>query len=604
MRVKLQCTVRAMSDRAIFPKSTLAKVVVSNCDACNYVVLDCGSGAFDVDFELEGPATDHLKFHFFTGDAVPVFVAGGGIFMGEPAGRYSFESNFQKVRVEMTVRGDAVDTNSLRRSALHRKREMMQDIVDYTDALNESLQHNATVSETNGGSMFSRVLAIHNFESQVSSHLHYEQDFMPTPYTSKRYLETGITMHCLLETLLLQQTTIAAVMNLSDESEEFTRFVSLVCQAPMRSAQVCPYTPDMNVGPLLGRDGKHQLVPGESFKRPFGEPFNKTLHCVQNDDCEGEALLMLQLFWSFGHLVSENYCPNDLFPEALFRLSDYQMNEAYGLAERIGKLVLAKKLMCEVTLVSSGSAALGQEPQQLGGHATCVLVNMVNKPYDILMEGTNCISPELHAQTIELGDETVSLSAVANQVTQRMVGDKKGRADVRAMIHLETHGTMPFYKSAFVQSDKFVATKGEPRPSYGVHVNSISDYNVKVFMPSNDNRTERKIRRYVKERCDEIHPPLAPTTAILEAIKHWAPLTLLEPTCKRPSIPCLYTEAVEDPKQREIELERAQQLCDNWNSEHGEIGHAAAFCAFDSVYHTLYLYTDDLARLKQWIESP
>lgn len=604
MHVKLQCNVRVTSDRAVFPRSTLKTAIVSNCDECSYCKVDCSSGVFEVDLELEGPATDHLKFHFFTGDAVPVFVAGGGVYMGEMAGTYVFESNFQKVRVELTIKGESVDVSGLRRSALHRKDDMLREFIDYSDALSEALQHNTVVTHENGGSMFSHVLAIHNMESQATSHLHYEQDFVPTPYTSKRYLESGITMTCLLETLLFQQTTIANVMNMGDGSEEFTRFVSLVCQAPMRSAQVCPYTPDMNVGPLLGRDGKHQLVPGESFKRPFGEPFDKTLHCVQNDDCEGEALLMLQLFWSFGHLVSENYSPNNLFPEALFNLTDEQKEQAYGLAERIGKLVLAKKLACEVTLVSSGSAALGQEPQQLGGHATCVLVNMVGEPFDILMEGTNCISPELHTQTVELGGEPVCMSSIANQVTLKMLGTKVGSDNTRRMIHLETKGKMPFYKQVFVQSHNFVATKGEPRPSYGVHVKQLSDYNVKVFMPSTDTKRERKLQKYIKDRASEIHPPMAPVSAILEAIKHWAPLALAEPTTQRPAMPCLYTEAFEDPAQREAALERARQLADNWNSANGEIGHATAFCAFDSVYHVLYLYTDDLGKLKQWIESP
>ena len=599
MHICLSCKSRVFSNRAVFPLHTIGKVVVSNTDHSTYTVIEPKNGDFEVDFQLTGTLTDHLKFHFFTSDKVPVLIAAGGVDMNALDGKHLMQCNFQKIHVSLEIKSQCEITENLPKSVLHKADKMMAMICEYTDYVDDFIKHKLIVEHDNGGSMFSKVLAVHNMDSQPTSHLHYQDDFMPTPYTSERFLRSGITMACLVETLHLQRMSVEKVMQLPDDSMQFTRFVSLVCEACMRSAKVCPYTPDMNVGEALDSNGNYVLIPGESFKRPFAEPFCGALHTLQTDDCEGQAVWMLQLFWSFAHMRD---CQMDeLFPDSLFELSLEDKEKLYELAMRIGGLVRSEKIECKVTLVSSASAALGQQPAQIGGHATTVLVNSLGK-HQILMEGTNCICPDLHHRDVKIHNQCVGLSTIANQLTMKMLGENRESPDFRAMIHLDMSGNLPFYRSAFTQGNMLLATKQDRK--YGIHVRDINDEEIRAHVNLEiDRKMEAKISEYVGARQIEIHPPLTSVENVRQAIEHWSKLKLNTDMADRPCMPCVYTHAVLDPSARQAELEATQNRCDEWNQKNAHLGFAKAFTAFDSVYHALYLYTDNLQPLCDWIEA-
>lgn len=610
MHVLLNCTAIVSSKRAVFHKSTIKTVVISNTDFSSYQTVEPNNGVFnvDLDFKTDEVVTDHLKFHFFTGDATPVLIAAGAIDLGNLESIYKFTNNFQNVTVTLRVEGNPPDIRNCKRSALHDSPRIINTTVAYVRAIEEQMNKELVVDETNGGVMFSKLLALHNMDGEASSHLHYQQDFEPSQYTSDRFLLSGISMMGILETLRLQHLTVEDVMDMPDESRTFTCFVSMVCQACMRSAQLCPYCPDMNVSEVPNSDGTCKLVPGESFKRPFAEPFDgKAMHGIQNDDCEGEALWMLQLFASFSHIRDME----SVFPPHLFNLTDSQKQRVYGLAKRIGNLINEGKLHCDVTLVSTGAAAFGQDVgAQIEGHATCVLSNTACEPHDILMEGTNCICPEIYTVSLQLaksgGVKDVGISVIANALTRKMMGEENDNH--RMMVHLDLSNNLPFYQHAFMQNNMLLAASGE-QLRYGVHVKDIGDYKVKCFVPVSDEimpGTASELANYFNSRRMEIHPPLAPVSKVIDATRQWSPMTLYEGdehVKGRKFITCCYTEAVHDAADRDKVLLAKQAMCEKWNGVNGEVGHANAFVAFDSVYHCICLFSDDLSHLKLFLEK-
>lgn len=630
MLIKMTCYARVCSDKAVFPLSTIGSVVVCNTDHCSHQIcpVSATTGTFQVEFDMQptgddGYMTDHLKFHFFTSDAVPCLIAAGAVSLhtlnDATVHECSFGSNFQKVSVLLRITDfQAVDCTDLRPSALHDSVKMTDLMINYTSRVEDQLKKNLVVSENNGGVMFSKLLAIHNFDNQATSHLHYQLDFEPSQYTSDRFLLSGITMTSLVETLWLQRQTVEDVMQLNDADTRFTRFVVMVTQACMRSAYLCPYSTDMNVMPTLS-NGKHVLAPGESFKRPFGEPFSPdNFHSIQNDDCEGEAVFIRWLFASFAHLDKH---PRDAyFPSHLFSLSEDDRARVFALALRIGGLIKEQKLFCDVVVVSASAASLqtgpNQPPPQLMGHATCVIMNLCgDQPHDVLTEGTNCLCPDVHHRvlTVQRGDETkdISISSVANVLTRRSLMRNASTSANRAMLHVDFSGSVPFYRHMFMQNNFMLASKKDEadRLTYGVSIEHLNDNGRKTYLPVHDSvmpKANQRLNDWYELRRPEIHPPLTPVEQVLQATKHWAPLSLYEPEAvlkDREFLVCMYTTSCTDPDERAQILAAKQTEVEKWNQTRADVGHSAAFMAFDSVYHVLCLYVDDTEALKRMLMS-
>lgn len=615
MRVRLEGTALVYGNSSGAVPNVARRLIVSDNDYATYCVVDIDeqSGAFKVDFELEGVGhegyvTDFIKFFFFTSDRVPVHIASGGVHVARLVkdSVHKFRNNFQPVTVSVVIRDcDPLSAEGLARSML--RTPVREIVVPYVDQIDKTIAKRALVKDENGGHMFSNVLAMHDMQDQATSHLHYQVDFCPTPYVCERYWRTGITMSCLVETLRLTRHTIPEINALDNSAPEFTRFVSMVCEACMRSARVCPYTPDQNV--VVDKNGEVRLVPGESFKRPFAEPFDGAhLHAMQNDDCEGEALWLLQMLWSFAFLRDD-----ECFPEHLFDLTDAQKEQLVQLARRIGNLVEAERLTCEITLVSASAAALGNSSaSHITGHAACVLTNRCYTeagPHSILMEGTNCIYPEIYDAKCTINNSELTISQLANAFTRRMRDssvENMDPTDVRCMFHLDVvrGENMPFYRNCFIQDQKILCRRDDK--TYGVSVGDLNKRDAVQSVGVLNPQSEKQLRDVLAKRRIEGHAPLAPVSKVLDATRHWSKQTLWElPSQDQQYLPCLYTHAVEDPVLRAQRYADARIHCDEFNKKMGTtIGVADCFCAFDSVYHVLYLKLGNLDKICEFVGKP
>lgn len=598
--------------------------IVSNTDSCTFKEVRPENGHFVVDFDMQpihekGVVTDFIKFHFFTPDEVPVLIAAGAVHLESltTGVHFIFENNFTGVKIYLDILKCEIHHDiALTPSCLHDSESINAKILRFIQYVQEAMHENMQIGAANGGTMFTSLVAAHNMQNEASSNLHYQQDFAPNAESAKRFLLTGLTMLSLLESMQVMHLTIDQVNALPRSGVEFTRFVSIVCQTCSRSADLCPYTADMNVSTSVDKNGDYILVPGESYKRPFGLPWpdNGRIHSVQTDDCEGEALWLMHLCHSFAHV--KDYTKAELFPDHLFHVDESDKDQLMALGLEIGQLIADSLIQCDVVLVSASAPMLGAENSspQLQGHATCVLVNMVGEPHEILMEGTNCLMPEMYLKKIQIqrptGPKTLSMSSVANSMTKMLMQQNYGRIDCKMMAHLDIDvEKIPFYKNVFVQNNMFVATHGETKPHFGVSVANMNNYKIKVFLPMGEmfhTKMQKSIENYVDARRAEIHPPLAPLDRIVQVTKTWSPMTMFKGNDilkDRQYIVCLYSRALADPSEREKYHKDLLCNCDQWNELYPQIGFANSFKAYNSVYHTLCLYTDNVDNLIMLLEK-
>jgi len=606
------------------------------------------NGKADVDFELKAEKpnvklTDTLKFHFYNGNDIPVVAAAGYIPLssiktlmeGEKIPPFSWRCNFSSVMVMVNLTPPdskmTIDLSECQKSCLH-KSDMAQHLFSVSSqGVSNILSKKLNVKAENGSPMFLNLMTAHNMENQVTTHMHYQTDVEPTKRDSKRFFKSGLTMTALCEALHATSQTVGKVMSLDTTQKQFTHFVTMVCQSYMRSAHVCPYEFDKVIDSSLTSSGKVQRVVSESFKLPFREPFfggSSQANFLNADDCEGQATFMLYLFKSFQHMYekygakSQKY--HKVFPSHLFKMSDKDKLKLWDLGMKIGKLASVGTLRCDIILIAAGSAALGDGGNQLGGHATCVMVNSSNpnEPFDILMEGTNSMTwdDDTRTITLQLPTElkTMSLVDVANLLTTQIAGlqgdiDKN---DSRCLIHLNKVLEGRFYKTAFCQNGSLLATNCMyGKMEYGVDMTNISNYDQKILMPvspklintlSQNDDAHDFLMRHCAERRFEIHPPPVSTHCILDATKPWTPLGLFEEPCElkgREYKVCLTMTSVRDPAQRLELKEGIDRYLANWNKKYNQIGFCSTYVAFDTVFTKLCFWTDNLDALQRTLTS-
>lgn len=642
-----------MSPTEKFPKNTISKILVCNKDECSYALInDVIDSVANVDFELQShhsdvKLVDTLKLHFFNGNNIPILIAAGYVPMqaiqslmkGKTIPPIIFKCNFKPVSV--CVRffpppcNIEMDMTLFEPSCLTHTDYAQHLFCLASQGVSEVVERKLDLNKKTGCDMFLNLLTAHNMENQMTTHIHFQKDVEPNKYDSRRFYKTGISMTALAEALHASNNTVDDVLNMDTTTVEFTHFVTMVCQSFMRSAHICPYVFDQVLDSSLSVSGNVTPIGSESFKLPFREPFlaNKDQASFLNaDDCEGQATFMLHLFKSFQHMYekykSRPHMYHKVFPCHLFKMNDNEKKKLWDLAFKIGNEALVGNLRCDILLIAAGGAALGDGHDQLGGHATCVLVNSSNPncPHDILMEGTNSMvwDDDNSNFTIDIkssndtSSKTMSMTGLANLLTMQIsnLGGDISSNNKRNLIHLNQTLEQQFYKTAFCQNGILLATNRiGAKMEYGIDMTKISNYDIKVLMPVSPNLIDKLsqqsdahdfLAEHCRQRRSEIHPPAVSIHTILEATKPWTACTLYEkPPClqNRKFKTCLSMTSIRDPEERVKFQETLNRIALNWNQKYKEIGVLSIYSAFDTVFTKLNFWIDDCTTLKRGIEK-
>lgn len=645
MRICFSVCASVMSMKEIFPANTINRVIVCNRDGLSYQhITKVENGKFDVDFDLvplengHMPISSTLKFHFYSGSTVPVVVAAGSIPMTtiqklmahETIPPVTYRCNFSPVTVSVKLLAPPKPMElhliNLEPSAL-KDTDMAQHLFSVaSQGVSNILSSKLSLESSNGSDMFLNLITAHNMENQFTTHMHYQSDVEPTQEDSKRFYQSGLTMTALGEALHATCKTANEILDMDTSSKQFTHFVTCVCQSFMRSAHICPYVFDKVLDANLDSAGQLHEICSESFKLPLREPFfghKNSANFLNADDCEGQATFMLYLFRSFQHLY-ETYADNvsahaTAFPKHLFDMNQDQKLKLWELAMKIGKMASVGSLRCDIILISAGSAALGDGGSQLGGHATCVLVNASNpnQPFDVLMEGTNSMiwDNDNRAITLTPNNSTIllDLPKVANILTQQISSllGEVDKNDSRILIHLNQQTESKFYKRAFCQNGILLATtQFGGKLSYGIDMQCISDYDQKVLMPlsttliddlSQTSNAHTFLQDHCKQRKMEIHPPPISGKRLMEATMPWSAMTFYEHPCEledREYKTCVAMHSIRDPTARAELFQKSKKIMTMWNEKYKHIGYCSTYLAFDTLFTKLCFWTDDLHKLE------
>jgi hypothetical protein len=506
------------------------------------------------------------------------------------------------------------------------------------------LNNNIEIKQHLGANMFTNLIASHNMEDQLTTHLHFQRDVTPTEHDSMRFLESGLSMSAVAEAMHAQCMTAGEVMALPTSSEKFTLFVSAVCQSYTRSAHLFPYVSDLVMDDDLDSAGMIKYHLSESFKLPFREPFffdEKFALAFNPDDCDGDATFTKHVASSFEHLEQnhdygfrpdveacngkrDDLFMSNFFPAHMFNMTRTQKQSVLQVALKIGEAFRKGNLECHIMLLAAGAAKQGDEcSEDIGGHAANVLVNYCdqNRPLELLMEGTNSITADSDTRTLRVntpkGPMDMSMVQVANMLTKEIAGKDFSPIDSRIVMHVDNATSKQFYRTAFCQNGTLLATsKPDQSLSYGVSMQHLSDYDIKVQMPINpdllnsiveNSNASDFLDKYIDVRRGEIHPPPVPKEIILKATQAWSSMKLYEHppiVSGRDYKVCLASTAFRDPALRTAALFRAMATAGEWNAniKQQQIGYLMAYEAFDSVFTKLYLWTDNTTQLASALE--
>jgi len=659
MRVRFTATATAFSSKTQYAPSMIREVVVCNHDLCTHQrISDVKDGMFNVDFELEpihpdGVITSTLKFHFFTGD-IPVVVAAGFVPMEcivenmrnpDHKASHMMTGNFDTITVNLKFHPCTeplnVEVPAMQPSALLKTQKAVNLFEVMAGGVQDALNKNMNINLKTGAPMFMNLLTCHNMQDQLTTHIHFQRDVTPTAYDSMRFLESGLTMTAVAEALHAQCLTTDQVLGLPVEGDKYTLFVSAVLQSFTRSAHLCPYVSDLVLDDNLDAAGQVRYQLSESFKLPLREPFNYTKDRVSflcADDCDGLATWNYHLSQSFKYLHCYHKTEKDkafvsgnvpeftsqflekFFPSHQFDMTLEEKTALFHVATKIGESISKGLIACHVLLLSAGAPALGDKTSDnIGGHAANLIVNLSNKNNrkDFIMEGTNSIQADMDPRTISIdtpnGKMGMSLVQVANLLTKEIAGRDISECDTRVMMHVDNETSSKFYRTGFCQGGTLLGSINSDKVlEYGVSMQHISDYNVKVLMPVNPNllnslaentKASAFLDLFVDARRMEIHPPMVETKTIIEATSAWSRVKAYATSKEvvgRDFKVCLTSTSYRDPNERHAALLRAEATAAEWNvnPRQQQIGHLTAYEAMDSVFTRLCLWTDNTDSLQ------
>ena len=651
MHVHLACEARLCNSRIQFPPDALQEVVVSCSDYHTHTVVRLEQGRFTVDFDLTSvdeiaPFRDTLKFHFFVGED-PVLVASGFI---------PFEDvllNTHVARIDcnysnntIVLKSSPVDKESAYKqyqemkprfahSALRDTELAVKLFQSLGDSLSKTIHNTMTVPDDVGGHIFTKIVALHCMDGQLTTDLHMQGDMQHIPRVSRLWNHSGISMTSIADTMHFMALTFEDVMAL--EGVEFTRFSTQVFQFAQRSAHLTPYTFDYNVCEELDQDGHIQLKPSEAFKRPFFEPFRSGKKGkngpLMRDDCEGYAEFLNQTFLAYVRLYEETQgkIPPDMsiyFPSHMFDIDDDGKTKLFTIALRIGEDGSKGLIRSYLTLITSEGKRLNclSKKKSVEAHACQTFQSWHNcsdgksTPEDIIAEGTNCIESEGESKLLRVptpnGMVEVSLADIANHVSIQLL-EKSHKENKRLALHLvqAQHLNLPFYLRAFNQGDMLLGSyNSNSQMELGIPCKDLSCYSKKIAMPITGKLLDtiyqqgaaEWLRNHCKSRQVEIHTPPTSLENIKQAIQHWAPSTFYtgDPALKgRKYTNCVVSEAFMTREEQILGLQKALEEAKLYNETHRDAGHMRAWAGMDSVYTCISLWTDNPTRLQETVSD-
>ena len=650
IRIRFDAQLTTKSNKGDFPPDTIAAVYVTNRDGCTYQCAPVSkTGLLSVNFCMEPTKpgvklTDRIKFHFYFSDNKDNMlkpVCAGHVALMELANmlkegaHVDVGSNFNTntVRMSLSANHDAsrdmhldllqlYKTNAITESVLKGSAPCLKACKRLDECIQKGLDSNTVVTPENGGPMFQSVFTAHVMENESTLYTLYHLDFNE-PENVPPWLST----YMLTETLHHNALTIEQVRNLSLKG--LTDFIASYAQGPMRSASAVPYTSDMTLNDDPKQYMQNRSMLSEIFKRPYSHP-----HAVlqghgtlQTDDCEGLVVMLQNLTNHLGHMYenhledfkqTDTYLPyNNLmkryFPKDLFRdMSSQYQNKLMELAFFLGEHVSKKTIECKVTLVSANAASMGGEgKREIQAHACASMVcNDPDSHHVVMMEGTACTTDDQDSRRLKLGKNTVTVAEVANALSYHPPFNQFMESNLKTKIavHL-THSHGSFYRSAFCQNDAILGSQiGHAKLTFGVDMEYLGDESVKVYMPVSGKDLEsgeyERLKRYVRERRAEIHPPLVDHDELRASLK-WHPIGPFK-GCKellpgRPYTTCLVHVLADEQNSVQSLLSRMMTEIDQFNSDPDltKLGFMRMFPSMDGVSKVFHMYSDDTEELSK-----
>ena len=539
--------------------------------------------------------------------------------------------NTNTVRMTLTANHDAsrdmhmdllqlYKTNAITESVLTGSANSLKACKKLDECIQKGLDTNTVVTSENGGAMFQSVFTAHMMENECTLYTMYHIDFNE-PENVPAWLST----YMLTETLHHNAQTIEQVRNLSLKG--LTDFIASYAQAPMRSASAVPYTSDMTLNDDPKQFMQNRSMLSEIFKRPYSHP-----HAVlqghgtlQTDDCEGLVVMLQNLTNHLGYMFethledfkqTDTYLPyNNLmkryFPKDLFKdMSSQYQNKLMELAFFLGEHVSKKTIECKVTLVSANAASMGGEgKREIQAHACASMVcNAPDSHHVVMMEGTACTTDDQESRRLKIGKHSVTVAEVANALSSTAPFNQfmESNLKTKVAVHL-THSHGSFYRTAFCQNDSILGSQiGHGKLTFGVDMEYLADESVKVYMPVSGKDLAageyEKLKRYVKERRAEIHPPLVDHDELRASLK-WQPIGPFkgckELTAGRPYTTCLVHVLADEQNSAQSLMSRIKDEIDQFNSDPNltTLGFMRMFPSMDGVSKVFHLYTDDTEEL-------
>ena len=569
------------------------------------------------------------------------------------------EQNFCRNSVTAQIRGTdkALATAALeeykrsppKRSALHDSKRAATLLKQLSDRTELQLHLTTAVRPDNGSPLFANPFTWHGMDGQATTHMHLQSDMEPTEEALGLLLNSGITTYFLNDTLHYKGLTPKEALALDDT--DLAEFAAAVCATPQRSILTAPYFPD--AAPELDEltHTRVRLQPSEHFKRMLSEPFNLKAGHLTHDDCDGSAANLHAVARAMEHMHALHE-GGKLDEAALFpsELHQYDGDEEYrkdvlALGLKIGERLRSGQLSSKLVFMSMRGQAAGDGGHSVGGHvAHSIQLKGDGTVRTCLNEGTNFFQSHLRNDRVirlQLKDDatntvqthTFSLCHLANVITQHLL---ERSPNTRQCMHLSHLSPYPEYLNVFCHGDQQLGTaepvsseskvgaaadgsgislnteveqKGQEgqqefRVAFGLPASDLDNPSVRVdiqpiqSIPSATSGDREFLLRHLKDRAEEIHPPLVSMDKLRTFLReNWSPTTRVQglDTLKgHARMTCVVSEAFKDPAEREQAFRRARFTADSFNAEHGgRLGVMTAYLSTDAVLTCAHLIVDD-----------
>jgi hypothetical protein len=597
IHLRFQATAIELYQNSAFLTPALKLVYVTCTDQSTHTQASIPeNGTFVVDFHLYGSyLVDTLKFHFFDGEGH--FIASSYVDLPElmanlkankPTDKIVRNSREPNISVHLSIMpfaGEPLPNYTKPLSEMGFKPSVLKDTARANDLFRRMntnvftlLNGQCIMKVQTGARMFMQTMTTHAMEDQYTLTVFMERDMDPPNELLDLYLNSGILMYSLIDSMHFRGVIID---NFKDFPDEYiARFVIALSQTIQRSNHECRYMPDTTPIPDDPSSSSREhtnsrpnkLKSTEYFKRTMCEPFLGDALYV--DDCEGLGETIINVVKAFGYLyrvVCKGKCEPDselrtamksrLFPPHLINATEGEKSDLLEIALKIGKMVESNEIRCRIVIMSCHAAYVGAAGNgEIGGHVTVSLqyrpaddpANTRNEWFDVILEGTNCTESDAFDENVKIsvtsGVIDCHLSDVAQLVEELMLTEvdndqiTTGPFTPRFGLHFSDINRLKVYNTVFTQGDRLLATRTQQcdidsteasrseqevkQLEYGLSAAEISNYAIRQELEIQGlciNEGERAwLNNFCVQRALEIHTPFVTLPVLDEYLtKHW-----------------------------------------------------------------------------------